>query len=217
MFNKIFRALLAAAVLPVILAAAEPTPTPAPTQASVCAGLPETGPVASPGRDVEVPPTPAADRTLTCPDDFRLDLKSRVPRCVRPGIKAVDGSPRAQCYAALPLGPLAPIAERRRPTRTCSTPRAVTIIRLSGANVGLADTAVTVVPDAGITLTSLTAADAKVPQAENPVLQNCFAFACRLVKLEITSRAAPQVQVRVALPGRDPVVQTLKLRETCPH
>lgn len=200
-----------------LVAAAMVLAAPALAQASACAALPQTGPVAAPGPDVEAPATPAADRSLACPDDFRLDLRARVPRCVRPGIKAVDGNPRAACYAAMPLGPIMPITARRRPTRTCAVARDVTIIRVAGANAGLADAAVTVFPDTGITLTTLTATDAKVPEAENPVLQRCFAFECRLVKLEVTSQAASKVQLRIAIPGRDPVVQEVGLRDSCRH
>lgn len=190
---------------------------PAFSQSSVCAALPETGPVSEPGPLEIAQPTPMGDRSLSCPDGFRLEFGGRIPRCTRPGLTIVDGNPRAACYAALPLGPLAPLPSRTRPTRTCPAPVTTTILRLEGANVGLADAIVSALPADGLKLTPLVAAGADVDPQENPVVQNCFGFRCRLVKLEIESNAAAEVRVRVALPGRDAVEETLKLPESCPR
>ncbi|WP_426165747.1 hypothetical protein [Sandarakinorhabdus sp. DWP1-3-1] len=203
-------------ILALLLAAEPPAAAPVPG-ASVCAALPETGPVARPGPPEIVAPKPTADRKLSCPDDFRLDVTGRMPMCLRAGIRVVDGSPRNACYAALPFGPIAAIAPRHKPTHSCPTSRLTTIVRIDGANAGVADAAVSVVPPDGITVTSLTASGADVDRNENPVLQGCFAFACRLVKLEIGPRAAARVELRLTLPGRDPISQAVRLADDCPH
>jgi hypothetical protein len=214
----LFLVLAATAATPAIAAtAATPAIAAGAPASSICAALPETGRVGAPGREYVLPPVPNADRTLRCPDDFRLDNFARPPRCVAPGIKAVDGNPRVACYAGLPLGPLAPLPMRSRPTRSCDTGNFTTIIRLSGTNVGLADAALAIVPDTGITATPLNASGDDVPVGEDPVVQGCFGYDCRLVKLVITARATPIVRVQVALPGRNPVEQLLKLPEYCPH
>jgi hypothetical protein len=184
-------------------------------QASVCAAFPETGKVARPAAAASVAPTPTGDRRLRCPDGFRLDVASRLPRCTRPGVAAVDGNPREDCYAALPLGPLAPVADRSRPTRTCPVRQTTSVVRLAGTNIGLSDVAVTVAPETGITVTLLADYGPDVAEAENPVIQKCFGFDCRLVRLDITARAAPVVELRLAVPGRDPVATSIKLPEYC--
>lgn len=198
--------------LAVVLAA-----SPAAAQNSVCAALPLEGSVGAPGREQVKPPVPNADRSLRCPDDFRLDTFARPPRCVLPGIVAVEGNPRAACYAALPLGPLAPLPVRSRPTRSCDRQVTTTIVRLSGPNAGLGDAALTIAPDTGITATTLYASGGDVAIAEDPVVQGCFGHECRLVRLEITPRAAPMVRVQLAFPDGARTEQVLKLPEYCPH
>ncbi len=202
-------------LLLILLAAADATPVP--LAASACAVLPETGPVAVPAAPVAVQAKPSTDRHLTCPDDFRLDMSGRLPMCLHAGIKVVDGSPRDACYAAQPLGPIAAIAPRHRPTRTCVTPKLTTIVRIEAINAGMSDATVGVTPDADIVVATLSDSGPDVKQAENPVLQGCFAFACRLVKLTIGPKAAPSVELRLQWPGRDPVSQAIKLAEDCPH
>ncbi|MFZ4689992.1 MAG: hypothetical protein ACOYLS_12190 [Polymorphobacter sp.] len=207
---------LATALLLAAAAAGQPAASPpaAVPPASACAALPETGKVAAPGPDVVVPARPTPDRKLACPDDFRLDLAARLPRCVRPGIRVVDGNPRAACHAAMPVGPIAAIADRHRPTRSCPVPRIDSIVHIDGANVGWSDAVVSVSPPEGVTLVTLSASDAA--EAENPVLQRCFAFACRLVKLTVTAAAAPQLRLRIAVPGQA-AEATIVLRATCPQ
>lgn len=185
-------------------------------QASVCAALPEAGAVGEKVADVMVMPVPRGDRGVQCPDDFSLDVRGRMPMCTGPGVKAVDGNPRAMCYAALPLGPLAALKPHSRPTRTCPAATTAAIIRLEGTNAGLSDVKVSVVPDDGITLVTLADAAAENP-AENPVVQGCFGFRCRLVKLEITAKASAQVRLQMMLPGGEPVETQLKLPEYCPR
>lgn len=190
---------------------------PAAAQTSVCAGLPETGSVGAPGRPVVTTPVPNADRTLRCPDDFTLDTFARPSRCVLPGIVATEGNPRAACYAGLPLGPLAPLPVRSRPTRSCDRPVTTAILRLSGPNAGLGDAVLTIIPETGVTATTLSASGGDVPIAEDPIVQGCFGYACRLLKLEITGRAAPIVRVQLAFPDGAKTEQSLKLPEYCPH
>ncbi len=185
--------------------------------ASACFALPQSGPVPRPAATVAVPARPIADHSLHCDAPFRLDTSGRMPQCVRPGIKAVDGNPREMCNAAMPLGPIADVAQRSRPTRSCTPAATETIVRLDGANLGWADVAITVVPDRGITMTTLSDTSDNAPPAENPVLQGCFAFQCRLVKLTIDGAAAPQIELRAALPGRDYAAVTIKLPVYCPH
>ncbi len=207
-------AILTAALM---LFAAAPALAQAPLAASVCAALPESGQVAAPGPPEIVPPRPGADRRLICPADFRLDVTGRMPMCLRPGTRVVDGSPRDACYAALPFGPIAAIAPRQRPTRSCATRTLTTIVRIDGANAGVGDATFSVVAPDGIIATPLTASGADVDKAENPVVQRCFAFACRLVKLQIGSRAAASVALQLQLPGRDPISQTVRLTDDCPR
>ena len=186
-------------------------------QASSCAALPEAGLVGQAAADVVLPATPTPTRSWRCPDDFRLQLQGRMPLCIGAGVKAVDGNPRKECYAAFPLGPVAPIAPRQRPTATCERRTLPTVVRIDAPNAGLSDVAISVVPDNDVKMTALTDSSADAPPNENPVLQHCFAFSCRLVKLEVGPRARDRVELRLALPGRDPVVQDIALPAACPQ
>jgi hypothetical protein len=203
----------AATALPV----RRPETPPALPPESLCAGLPETGRVAVAAAPVEVPAVPTPERGFHCDAPFALDLKGRLPRCVRPGLRIVDGNPRAVCHAAMALGPLAPVAPRTRPTRSCEQKPAQTIVRLEGASIGWRDVAITAVPDRGITITTLADIGDATPEAESPLLAGCFAFDCRLVKLAIDASAAPEIELRAALPGRDYTAITIKLPAWCPR
>jgi hypothetical protein len=184
---------------------------------SACAALPETGPVPRPAGPVMVPARPTPEHGLHCDAPFRLDISGRMPQCVRPGIKVVDGNPREMCAAAMPLGPIADVAPRSRPTRSCTAANTETIVRLEGANLGWADVTIIAVPDRGITLTTLADTSDNAPETENPVLQGCFAYQCRLVKLSIDSTAASQIELRATLPGHDYQAVMIKLPIYCPH
>ncbi len=203
--------LLAALAAP---AAGPPAPAAPP---SACAGLPTTGPVGQAAAEIVVPAVPTPEREWRCDPDFRLDLHGRLPVCRRPGIVGVAGNPQQQCYAALPIGPVAPVAPRYRPTRSCAVPVLTSIVRLSGANVGWGDVTIAALPADGIRVTTLVAAGPRVPDAENPVVQGCFAFECRLVKLEIDGAAATDIRLRLSRPGLDPVDVPLRLATICPH
>lgn len=184
--------------------------------ASPCAGLPETGKVAEAGKDESFPPRLLPNRSYSCPPGSRLDLSGRLPLCIRPGAKVVDGSPRAQCYARLPLGPFAAITPRQRPTRSCPTSRLTSIVRLEGPGAGFSDVTMAVVPEGGVTVTTLNATDELAPVDENPILQGCFPFDCRLVKLEISNKATDRIRLELRLPEGDPVVAEIKLAPVCP-
>jgi hypothetical protein len=184
--------------------------------ASPCAGLPETGKVAAPAADESFPPRLLPNRSYACPPGARLDLSGRLPLCIRSGTTTVDGNPRAQCYARLPLGPFATISPRQRPTRSCPTSRLTAIVRLEGPGAGFSDVGMTLVPEGGVTATTLALTDPATPVDENPILQNCFPFDCRLVKLDISNRATDKVRLELRLPERDPVSAEIKLAPTCP-
>lgn len=186
------------------------------TAASPCAGVPETGKVAKPGVDEVFPPRLLPNRSYACPPGARLDLSGRMPACIRPGLTIVDGSPRAACYARLPLGPFADIAPRQRPTRSCPTSRLTSIIRLEGPGAGFSDAAMTIVPEGPVTATVLTLTGEGVPPDENPVLQGCFPFDCRLVKLEIGNKAPDKLRLELRYPKGDAVTAEVRLAPVCP-
>jgi hypothetical protein len=186
------------------------------TVASPCAGLPETGKVAAAGSDESFPPRLLPNRSYSCPPGSRLDLSGRLPICVRPGAKVVEGNPRAACYARLPLGPFAAITPRQRPTRSCPTSRLTSIVRLEGPGAGFSDVTLISVPETGVTVTTLNATDELAPVDENPILQNCFPFECRLLKLEISNKATDKLTLELRLPGGDPAIAEIRLAPTCP-
>ena len=171
---------------------------PALAQASPCAGLPEKGLVAQRGVAVTVPAKPTAARGWRCEAGDRLEMRGRMPMCTGSALAAVAGNPQAVCYAALALGPLTPVAAHKRPTRSCVVRRESALLRLDGDGAGWSDAVVSVVPAAGVTIVPL----GEEP-AENAVVQGCFAWNCRLVKLAIGAAAAGKVEVRVAVPGRE--------------
>jgi hypothetical protein len=200
----------------ILLAALLAAPAAAQLPPSACAVLPESGRIGVPGRNRSVAATPNPDRTLRCPDDFRLEALARPPRCVAPGIDVEDGNPRAVCYAALALGPMAPLPVRSRPTRSCDKPVTTTVLRLQGRNLGLGDVTITMAPATGITLSTLTETGPDVPVELDPIVQGCFAPDCRLVKLEISWEAPAQTRVQARLPEGEPVEQILALPVHCP-
>lgn len=204
-------AALAAAARAAAPAAAPPSPP------SPCAERPETGRIGIPGPDEVVAALPSPERGWRCAPDFRLDLTARLPRCVRPGVRVVDGSPRAACYAALAVGPITALSPRDRPTRSCPAPTASSIVALRGPGLGWRDVALTVPADADTTATTLTDAGPRVPESENPVIQGCFAPDCRLVRLVIGGRAPPMLGLSFAAPGGTPASTRIELRTWCPR
>lgn len=204
--------------LALAIAAAAPPPdsgVAVPANATPCARLPAAGRVAEATAGIIILPKPVPGRGLSCPLDFKLDLKGRLPRCIGHGTRTTAGSPQAICYAEIPFGPLDPIADRSRPTRTCEANKTTNVLRLAGANIGWSDTVLTAKPAEGIALQALTDTSDKAPDAENPVLQHCFAFNCRLVRMVTDVRAADVVMLRLSLPGREPLEQMVRLRPQC--
>lgn len=190
---RLFPGVLVLMVAGPILAPASP----ALAQASPCAGLPEKGLVAQSGAVTSAPARPTAARGWRCEPGYRLELQGRMPMCSGAVPGSAPGNPRAACYAALPLGPLAPVAAAARPTQSCAVRKASALLRLDGAGAGWSDAVVSVLPAAGVTIVPL--GDAP---AENAVVQGCFAWNCRLVRLEIGAAAAARVEMRVAVPGQ---------------
>ncbi|KPF74739.1 hypothetical protein IP88_07715 [alpha proteobacterium AAP81b] len=207
-------------ILLLLLLAAAPAAAPPVTPdgpMSACAALAEKGDVAAPATAVLfAEPTP--ERGWRCPDDYRLDLKRRLPSCVG-GIATAPGNPRAICYSRLMVGPIAPLPERSRPTASCWQRTRTAIIELRGAGLGWRDVAVTVRPADDITVLTLAPAPGgkAANPAENPNARNCFADTCRLVKLTIGSGAAPEVTITARAPGGEPATASLKLRAWCPR
>ncbi len=202
--------------LAIAVAAPQPDPgVPVPANATPCASLPAAGRVTEATAGIIVFPKTVPGRGLSCPLNFKLDLKGRLPRCIGHGTRTTAGSPQAICYAEIPFGPLDPIADRSRPTRTCDAKKATNVLRLSGANIGWSDALLTAKPAEGIELQPLTDTGANVPDAENPVLQHCFAFNCRLVRMVTDVRAGDMVMLRLSLPGREPLEQAVRLRPEC--
>ncbi len=211
--EKSERALRATVLAEAVAAARAGTAIVAP---SACATLPERGMVAKSGPDETTPARLLPNRSYSCAPGSRLDLTGRLPVCITPGVKAVEGSPRAECYARLPLGPFADIGARQRPTRSCPTSRLSTIVRLEGTGAGLSDVTLAIVPEGPVVATTLNAIGEAVPPDENPLLQNCFPFDCRLVKLEISNKAPDKVTLELRLPKGDPVTAEVKLAPVCP-
>jgi hypothetical protein len=222
--------LLAAITAPALAqrpAAAQPAAARAPSRAaatpdtiaidtpSPCAALPETGLVAVPAPPMIVPAQPTPERGWRCPDDYRLDLQGRLPVC-RGGLAAGPGTPRALCYRQLAFGPLAPLPDRRRAGPSCPKAPAVTVLALRGSNIGWRDVTVAARPADDVQLTSLFDAGAKVAATENPVVRNCLAPDCRLVKLAVGPEAAAEIALVASLPGGAIAEQRLRLRRHCP-
>lgn len=182
---------------------------------SPCAALPETGTVAVPAAPTAVAPQPTPEHGWLCPDDFTLDLKDRRPLC-RGGLAAGPGRPRAQCHARLVLGPIAPLPERRRPAPGCRQRSATTVLALRGANIGWREVTIAARPAGDVQLTSLFDAGAAVPAAANPVVRDCLAPDCRLVRIDTGPEAAAEIVLVAALPGGGTAEASLRLRRHCP-
>ncbi len=182
---------------------------------SPCAALPEAGAVAVPAKPVSVAPQPTPEHGWLCPDDFTLDLKGRRPLC-HGGLAAGPGKPRAECYARLALGPIAPLPERRRPAPGCQVRSATTVLALRGANIGWREVGITAVPADDVQVTSLFDVGAAVPAVANPVVRGCLAPDCRLVRVDTGPEAAAEIALVAALPGGASAEARLRLRRHCP-
>lgn len=176
---------------------------------SLCAHLPESGPVAQAGPPETTAPRARPDRSLVCPPGFALDVSARLPICQRAGQRVAPGNPRAACLAGLRLGPLAPVPVQWRPTRTCPGGAIASVIRLEGAGIGLGDVAVASRAP-GITLTSLDEDTPGLPPEDRPSARGCFAPDCRLVRLAVASDAPDDAVIAAEIAGG--AAQRLRLR-----
>lgn len=165
---------------------------------SLCEHLPESGSVAAAAPPESVPARPRADRGLICPPGFTLDVSARVPACTRPGRGVVEGNPRAACRATLALGPVAPVPAQWRPTRSCPGGAISAIIRLDGANAGLADVELASASP-GVTVESLADDSKGLAPAERPTAQGCFAHQCRLARIRVTADAPDTALLRLSI------------------
>jgi hypothetical protein len=198
-------------------AAAQTAPKAAPPSLpSLCAAMPEQGPVATAGPREFRPPRLLPDRRALCPPGWQLDGQQRPPMCARTGQRLVPGQPRAACLAGLPLGPIAPLPTLWRPTPGCAQKGLSAIVRLEGPGAGLGDVALDALPAAGITLETLARVADSVPPETNPAVQGCHAPSCRLVRITIAAAAADGARLRLILPGRDPISVLLRLESACP-
>lgn len=165
---------------------------------ALCAHLPEKGWVATAAPPESVVARSRADRGLICPPGFRLDVAMRIPACTRPGRGAVEGDPRAACRASLALGPVAAVPAQWRPTRSCPGGAITAIVRLEGANLGLAEVDLaSSSPD--VKLESLEDDSKGLAPPERPSARGCFAHQCRLVQITIGSDAPSEVQLRFSI------------------
>ncbi|WP_017667469.1 hypothetical protein [Sandarakinorhabdus sp. AAP62] len=166
---------------------------------SFCAHLPEKGSVAAAAPAETVPPKPRADRSLICPPGFLLETAARLPVCTRPGQGVVEGDPRAACRASLTVGPVtSKVPAQWRPTRSCPGGAITSVIRLEGANLGMAE--ISLASDSpGLKLETLNEDDKSLKPAERPSAQNCFAHACRLVRLIIAADAPDELLLNFSI------------------
>lgn len=171
---------------------------PAMAAPSLCAHLPEKGSVAAAAPIESVAAKPRADRSLICPPGFVLETSARVPVCARPGKAQVEGDPRAACRATLALGPVAPVPTQWRPTRSCPGGAITAVVRLEGANLGLAE--VDLASDnPSVKAESVAEDDKALKPTERPSAQGCFAHQCRLVRLSIGADAPDDVLLRFSI------------------
>jgi hypothetical protein len=189
--------------------------SPAVAAPSLCAHLPDSGQVAARGPDDVVPARPRADRRLGCPPGYQLDLAARPAACRRDGQRAVAGNPAAACRASLALGPVAAVPAHWRPTRSCPSNPLTALIRLEGANVGLADVKLST-QSPGVTVTSLDEDTAGPPPEARPSAQGCFAHACRLVQLAVAADAGDAARLELAIAGGASETVLVPLTSHCP-
>ena len=182
---------------------------------SVCAHLPEQGDVAAPAPPEVVAARPRADRSLICPPGFRLDTSLRIPACTRPGRGLVQGDPRAACRASLALGPVAPVPPQWRPTRSCPGGAISAIVRLEGANLGLAEADVAM-QSPGAKLESLDDDSRGLAAAERPTAQGCFAHQCRLVRIGITADAPDELLLQIRIRDGASTLARIPVTTYCP-
>ena len=170
--------------------------------------------MAAPAPLQSVPARPRADRGLICPPGFVLDIAARIPVCTRPGRGTMEGDPRQACRASLPLGPAAPVPAQWRPTRSCPSGAITAIIRVDGANLGLAD-ADLAADGPGVKAQTVTEDDQSLKPADRPSAQGCFAHQCRLVRLTIAADAPDEALLRFSIKDGASVTVAVPLTTHC--
>jgi hypothetical protein len=177
-------------------------PALAQAQNSHCAGLPSTARVEVRGPD-NVIPAQLTPRGLACPRGFTTETVGPVTRCRQPGPARLENrEPRAACYADIGLSVPRNLPSQNRPTANCrGTPTIASVIAIRGRNLGWRDVAATVPRESGATIEHLTATGGRVPAAEDPAVQDCFAFNCRLVRLTLRPNSPDNVPITFAAPG----------------
>ncbi len=187
---------------------------PAAAAPSLCDYLPESGKVAKAAPDDVVPARPRPNRLLGCPPGYTLDLSARPAACRRAGAATAEGNPRAACRARLALGPVADVPAQYRPTRTCPSGPISAVVRLEGANVGLADVALST-QSPGVTVTTLDETSKGLEPAQLPSAQGCFAHECRLVQLTVAADALDAARLELAIPDGERLVVAVPLKLHC--
>ncbi|WP_164156124.1 hypothetical protein, partial [Sandarakinorhabdus rubra] len=111
------------------------------------------------------------------------------------------------------LGPIAAVPTQWRPTRSCPGGSITALIRLEGANAGLADVAVKPLSP-GISVRPLDE-DAPTP-AESPSAKGCFAHTCRLLTLTVAADATDPARLELAIADGARLVVPVPLTTHCP-
>lgn len=93
---------------------------------------------------------------------------------------------------------MAPVPTQWRPTRSCPGGAITAIVRLEGANLGLAE--VDLASDSpGVKAETIAEDDKTLKPADRPSAQGCFAHQCRLVRLSVSAEAPDDVLLRFSI------------------
>jgi hypothetical protein len=102
-----------------------------------------------------------------------------------------------------------------RPTRSCPGGDLSAVIRLEGANLGLAE--VDLASDSpDVKLQSLEDDSKGLKPEERPSAQGCFAHQCRLVRLTIGSEAPDELALRFSIKDGASAVVRIPVTTHCP-
>ncbi|WP_197042293.1 hypothetical protein, partial [Sandarakinorhabdus oryzae] len=108
-----------------------------------------------------------------------------------------------------------PVPPQWRPTRSCPGGALSAIVRLEGANLGLAEADV-VMESPGVKLESLDDDSKGLAAAERPTAQGCYAHQCRLVRLSITADAPDELLLRVRIKDGASTLARIPVTTFCP-
>jgi hypothetical protein len=192
---------------------------PALAQNSHCASLPATAQVEVRGPD-NVIPAQLTIRGVTCPRGFTSESVGPITRCRQPGSMRIETrEPRRDCYNGLALGPVRNVATQPRPAANCPGGRQTltSIVALRGRNVGWQDVTLSAPQGSGLTVEHLRQVGGRVPAAEDPHRQDCFAHDCRLVRMTLRPTTPARVDLALATPaGTSSSTVTVNTEATCP-